>query len=117
MYGCFFYTFGGGLLILLLLFFVRGLLIQGLFVLLYRLYRICQPRHRLRLRCPKTRCFCSLSVYKLFGPTQLLFEDVGDKSSAIKREKQIKGWRREKKVKLIDSINPDWEDLSRDWYD
>ena len=47
----------------------------------------------------------------------IYFEDVGDKSSAIKREKQIKAWRREKKVKLIDSINPDWEDLSRDWYD
>ena len=38
-------------------------------------------------------------------------------TSAIKREKQIKAWRREKKVKLIDSINPDWGDLSRDWYD
>ena len=45
----------------------------------------------------------------------IYFEYVGDKSSAIKREKQIKGWRREKKVKLIDSINPGWEDLSKDW--
>lgn len=30
---------------------------------------------------------------------------------AIAREKQIKDWRREKKFKLIESINPDWEDL------
>jgi putative endonuclease len=35
--------------------------------------------------------------------------------AAIKREKQIKAWRRDKKVKLIDSINPDWEDLSQEW--
>ena len=45
------------------------------------------------------------------------FETKRNPTSAIKREKQIKAWRREKKVKLIDSINPDWEDLSRDWYD
>jgi len=44
------------------------------------------------------------------------FETKRNPTSAIKREKQIKGWRREKKVKLIDSINPDWEDLSRGWY-
>ena len=45
------------------------------------------------------------------------FETKRNATSAINREKQIKAWRREKKVKLIDSINPDWEDLSRDWYD
>jgi putative endonuclease len=42
------------------------------------------------------------------------FETKRNPTSAIKREKQIKAWRRAKKVKLIDSINPDWEDLSRD---
>ena len=45
------------------------------------------------------------------------FETKRNGTSAIKREKQIKGWIREKKVKLIDSINPGWEDLSRDWND
>jgi putative endonuclease len=45
------------------------------------------------------------------------FETKRNPTSAINREKQIKAWRREKKVKLIDSINPDWEDLSRNWYD
>jgi putative endonuclease len=35
------------------------------------------------------------------------FETKRNGTSAIKREKQIKGWIREKKVKLIDSINPD----------
>ena len=43
------------------------------------------------------------------------FETKQNGTSAIKREKEIKAWRREKKVKLIDSVNPDWEDLSRDW--
>ena len=31
--------------------------------------------------------------------------------SAIEREKQIKGWLREKKVVLIESMNPEWKDL------
>ncbi len=31
--------------------------------------------------------------------------------AAIEREKQIKHWRRSKKVRLIESINPDWIDL------
>jgi putative endonuclease len=47
----------------------------------------------------------------------LYFEPIGDAVSAIKREKQIKKWRREKKVALIDSMNPDWKDLSQAWYD
>jgi putative endonuclease len=35
--------------------------------------------------------------------------------AAIAREKEIKGWRRSKKIKLIESINPRWEDLAKDW--
>ena len=34
---------------------------------------------------------------------------------AIAREKQVKGWRREKKLVLIESMNPQWRDLSADW--
>ena len=37
--------------------------------------------------------------------------------SAIEREKQIKGWLRSKKIKLIESVNTEWKDLSSDWYD
>ncbi len=47
----------------------------------------------------------------------LYFETIRDSISAIGREKQIKSWRREKKVTLIDSLNPEWNDLSQDWYD
>ena len=39
-------------------------------------------------------------------------EEHADVRVAIEREKQIKRWRREKKVALIDSINPEWKDLS-----
>jgi hypothetical protein len=37
--------------------------------------------------------------------------------AAIRREKEIKGWRRSKKLKLIELMNPRWEDLARDWQD
>ncbi|HEW79693.1 MAG TPA: GIY-YIG nuclease family protein [Phycisphaerales bacterium] len=47
----------------------------------------------------------------------LYVETITDPISAIEREKQIKRWRREKKVTLIDSLNPEWNDLSEDWYD
>jgi len=46
----------------------------------------------------------------------LYVETINDAASAIGREKQIKAWRREKKVALLDSINPAWEDLSKDWH-
>jgi putative endonuclease len=47
----------------------------------------------------------------------LYFETISDPASAINREKQLKKWRRNKKIKLIDSLNPEWKDLSQDWYD
>jgi putative endonuclease len=43
------------------------------------------------------------------------YESTEDVESAIAREKQIKGWLRTKKVALIESINPEWLDLSVDW--
>lgn len=46
----------------------------------------------------------------------LYIETMSEPTSAIKREKQIKAWRRERKVELIDSLNPEWNDLSQDWY-
>lgn len=45
------------------------------------------------------------------------FETYQDIRDAIAREKQLKGWRREKKIALIEKMNPAWIDLSRDWYD
>ena len=43
------------------------------------------------------------------------FKVFNDIESAIKREKQIKGWLRKKKIELIESMNPDWKDLSEEW--
>jgi len=43
------------------------------------------------------------------------FECSRDVWAAIAREKQIKRWRREKKVALIESVNRDWHDLSEKW--
>jgi len=42
------------------------------------------------------------------------FENV---QRAIAREKQLKNWRREKKLSLIASFNPGWKDLAAGWYD
>ncbi len=48
---------------------------------------------------------------------QLVYYEVRENSvAAIAREKQIKGYRREKKLALIESINPDWRDLALDWF-
>lgn len=43
------------------------------------------------------------------------FEHTTDVMQAITREKQIKKWRREKKNRLVESINPEWKDLSSEW--
>ena len=45
----------------------------------------------------------------------MYFEQHADIREAIDREKQIKSWRREKKVALIELLNPKWRDLSLDW--
>jgi putative endonuclease len=45
------------------------------------------------------------------------FETYQDILNAIAREKQLKGWRRDKRIALIDKMNPAWVDLSRGWYD
>ena len=44
------------------------------------------------------------------------FEETQDIYAALSREKQLKGWLRVKKIALIESVNPQWEDLSKDWY-
>jgi putative endonuclease len=41
------------------------------------------------------------------------FDDV---HLAIAREKQLKGWSRAKKIVLIESQNPHWVDLAKEWY-
>jgi putative endonuclease len=45
------------------------------------------------------------------------FESYQEVAQAIAREKQLKEWRRGKKIALIEKVNPAWVDLARDWYD
>jgi putative endonuclease len=47
----------------------------------------------------------------------LYYETYGEVSKAIAREKELKGWLRERKIALIAKSNPQWRDLSRGWYD
>ncbi len=48
--------------------------------------------------------------------TRLLhFEETRDVQAALAREKQLKGLTRAKKLELIQSTNPQWEDLSANW--
>jgi putative endonuclease len=44
------------------------------------------------------------------------FETTTNVRAAIAREKQIKGWLRERKLRLIEEANPGWDDLSHGWY-
>jgi putative endonuclease len=43
------------------------------------------------------------------------FESFEDVRNAIEREKQIKAWTRAKRLALVESTNPKWDDLSREW--
>ena len=52
-----------------------------------------------------------------YNCTRLVYwESFDDVVNAINREKQLKRWRREKKMWLIERKNPGWKDLAADWY-
>jgi putative endonuclease len=54
---------------------------------------------------------------KKYDITKLVYyEETNDIQAAISREKQIKGWLRGKKIALIESVNPKWNDLSEGWF-
>ena len=43
------------------------------------------------------------------------YESYDDVHKALSREKQLKGWRRSKKIALIESKNPRWKDFAEKW--
>ena len=43
------------------------------------------------------------------------YEEFSNAKLAVAREKEIKGWRRSKKIALIESLNPNWKDGSKPW--
>jgi len=54
---------------------------------------------------------------KKYNITKLVYyEEFDAPLEAIAREKQIKGWLRRKKIELIETQNPDWNDLAADWF-
>ena len=53
-----------------------------------------------------------------YNVSQLVYyEETADVTSAIAREKQIKGWRRSRKGALVAASNLFWADLSEEWCD
>ena len=53
---------------------------------------------------------------KRYKVNQLVYcEAYDDIQDAIAREKQLKEWDRQWKIELIESLNPDWHDLTGDW--
>jgi len=48
--------------------------------------------------------------------TLVYYEECENIVSAIEREKQLKGYLRKKKLKLIELNNPEWKDLSEEWF-
>ena len=50
------------------------------------------------------------NVHKL-----VYYEHTQNVYAAISREKQLKGWTRAKKNELVETMNPEWKDLSKAW--
>ena len=45
----------------------------------------------------------------------IYYVEFDDINAAIAREKQLKGWRRPRKIDLVHSTSPRWRDLAREW--
>ncbi len=43
------------------------------------------------------------------------YEQTNDAYAAVTRERQLKGWTRKRKNELVETVNPNWEDLSTSW--
>jgi len=43
------------------------------------------------------------------------YEETSDVRAALERERHIKGWVRVRKIELVQSMNPTWEDLAAGW--
>ena len=46
----------------------------------------------------------------------VFFEETPSARSAFDRERQIKGWKRDKKIRLIETSNAGWQDLAYTWF-
>ena len=62
----------------------------------------------------KTKAYKGFT-YKYNCDKLIYFEEFNDINHAISREKQLKAGNRKKKEDLINSLNPEWKDLSDGW--
>ena len=70
----------------------------------------------LRRRVSEHKSGTGKSFTNRYHIDKLVYYEVTDYIlNAIEREKQIKGWLRKKKIELIESMNPEWDDLSEEW--
>ena len=73
---------------------------------------------KLRLRVEQHKLGVFEGFSKTYGcKTLVWYETHPTMLEAIRREKLIKRWRREWKLKLIEAENPVWRDLSEGWFD
>ena len=70
--------------------------------------------HR-RVKEHKQREFLNTFTARYTFDRLVYYEAAPDQRSAAKREKQIKSWRRSKKVAMMQDKNPNWIDLSSNW--
>ncbi|MCG2419706.1 GIY-YIG nuclease family protein [Aequorivita sp. F47161] len=68
-----------------------------------------------RIEEHKTKVFRNSFTAKYNCDKLVYFEEFKEGSIASQREKQMKKWNREWKVKLIEEVNPGWFDLSLNW--
>jgi putative endonuclease len=53
-----------------------------------------------------------------YAVTHLVFyECTPDANAAVAREREIKGWTREKKLRLVETVNAGWLDLAAGWFE
>jgi putative endonuclease len=59
----------------------------------------------------------SADLARKFGVDLVYFERFDDVRSAIGREKRIRRLLRREKIALVAAVNPEWKDLSREWFE
>jgi putative endonuclease len=69
--------------------------------------------NNLRVRLELHRSGKGSEFVRKYGVTRLVYvEEYSSPEEAIRREKQLKNWHRDWKIRLIEENNPDWSDLS-----
>jgi putative endonuclease len=68
--------------------------------------------NNLAIRAIKHRDASIDSFAKRYNCDRLIYvEEFVQIEDALRREKQLKNWRREKKIRLIERVNPNWETI------